>query len=69
MHFTTFLQIFQRVLYFIHINSKQFWTAIFDFATMGDHEGWNSELFVDPVDEEYMCGICSEVLEDAIETP
>eukprot|EP00808_Paulinella_micropora_P021049 g67741.t1 len=39
------------------------------FATMGDHEGWNSELFVDPVDEEYMCGICSEVLEDAIETP
>lgn len=37
---------------------------------MGDeHEGWDSTLFVDEVDEESMCGICSEVLMDAVETP
>jgi len=32
------------------------------------HEGWDSELFVEPPDEADLCGICCEVLEDAVET-
>jgi hypothetical protein len=36
---------------------------------MGGHEGWDSELFVDPPDDSDLCGICCEVLDDAVETP
>jgi len=32
------------------------------------HEGWDSELFVQPPDEKDLCGICCEVLQDAVET-
>jgi len=35
---------------------------------MAAHEGWESELFVEPPDESDLCGICCEVLEDAVET-
>jgi len=35
---------------------------------MGGHEGWDSELFVEAPDEADLCGICCEVLEDAVET-
>jgi len=35
---------------------------------MGGHEGWDSELFVDPPDDSDLCGICCEVLDDAVET-
>jgi len=33
------------------------------------HEGWESEIFVEPPSESDLCGICCEVLEDAVETP
>eukprot|EP00456_Euglypha_rotunda_P048675 TRINITY_DN39007_c0_g1_i1.p1 TRINITY_DN39007_c0_g1~~TRINITY_DN39007_c0_g1_i1.p1 ORF type:complete len:177 (+),score=18.29 TRINITY_DN39007_c0_g1_i1:66-596(+) len=32
------------------------------------HEGWDSEIFVEPPSEQDLCGICCEVLEDAVET-
>eukprot|EP00808_Paulinella_micropora_P020479 g52959.t1 len=33
-----------------------------------DCEGWNTDMFVDPVDDDFICAICSEVLRNAVET-